>query len=65
MKEVFYPEPFWMHYMTEAQIAAGEWFRIEPADIVDYSINPLAEGWEFRYTYKAVEKLKAAGLPRL
>ena len=62
---VFSPEPIWPLHMTAEQIERGEWVRIEPSDIVDYEVNPFAAGWEFRYTYRAVEQLKAAGLPRL
>lgn len=65
MTEAYYPEPIWPLYLTQQQIAAGDWLRVEPEEVVDYQVNPLAYGWEARYKPAAIERLKALGLPRL
>jgi hypothetical protein len=32
MIEAYYPEPIWPLYLTQQQIAAGEWLSVEPGD---------------------------------
>lgn len=59
--DTFYPEPIWALWLTAAQVDLGAWVNIDPAEIVDYRINPFEDGWRARYKQSAIDKLVAVG----
>lgn len=61
----FYPEPIWALHLNRERLEQGESLRIEPNEIIDYSVDPYAAGWEGRYAPSAIERRKALGFGSL